>query len=216
MTADFAFMPLKTDYADASFKCDGHLKLLIVVGARPEVIRLSEIIKKCRRHFGCLLVHAGRDWDYALGGIFFRDLALDGLDVYVDAAGKGLGKTVGNIIDACCRLMAWVRPVALPVLGGASLRLSTTLAKRPHVPIFHMEADRRCEDERPPKEANRRIVVIQSYTGIVDRMVWRKYRGRFFSPSQVRAFGRGVALRRGPYVIQALRVPTHGVATYVE
>lgn len=155
MTADFASMPLKTDYADASFKGDGHLKLLPVVGARPEVIRLSEVAKKCRRHFGCLLVHAGQDWGYALG--------------------KGPGKTVGNIIDARHRRMARVRPVALLVPSNASLRLSTIPAKHPHVPIFHMEVDSRCKDDRLPEDANRRIVVIQSHTGIVDRMVWRKY-----------------------------------------
>lgn len=155
-------MPLRTDYSTVSFKGDGRLKLLIIVGTRPEVIRLSEVIRKCRRHFDCLLAHTGQNWDYTLNGIFFRDLRLDDPDVYLDCAGADLGESVGNIIDRSYKLMAQVRPDALLVLGDTNSCLSAIPAKRLHIPIFHMEAGNRCRDERLPEETNRRIVDVIS------------------------------------------------------
>ncbi len=160
----------------ASFKNDGRLKLLIVVGTRPEIIRLSEVIKKCRRHFDCLLAHTGQNWDYTLNGIFFRDLGLADPDAYLDAVGDDLGSTIGNIIDKSYKLMAEVRPDALLVLGDTNSCLPDALlvlgdtnsclsaipAKRLHVPVFHMEAGNRCRDERLPEETNRRIVDVIS------------------------------------------------------
>lgn len=146
----------------ASFKNDGRLKLLIVVGTRPEIIRLSEVIKKCRRHFDCLLAHTGQNYDYTLNGIFFRDLGLADPDVYLDAVGDDLGSTIGNIIDRSYKLMAEVRPDALLVLGDTNSCLSAISAKRLHIPIFHMEAGNRCRDERLPEETNRRIVDVIS------------------------------------------------------
>lgn len=153
---------MATDFSGVSFKGDGRLKLLIIVGTRPEVIRLSEVIKKCRRHFDCLLAHTGQNYDYALNGIFFRDLGLGDPDVYLDCAGADLGESVGNIIDRSYKLMAQVRPDALLVLGDTNSCLSAIPAKRLHVPIFHMEAGNRCRDERLPEETNRRIVDIIS------------------------------------------------------
>ena len=144
------------------FKDDGRLKLLIIVGTRPEVIRLSEVIKKCRRHFDCLLAHTGQNYDYTLNGIFFRDLSLDDPDVYLDAVGADLGETVGNIIAASYKLMVQVRPDALLILGDTNSCLSAIAAKRLHIPIFHMEAGNRCKDECLPEETNRRIVDIIS------------------------------------------------------
>ena len=155
-------MALRTDYSGVSFEGDGRLKLLIVVGTRPEIIRLSEVIKKCRRHFDCLLAHTGQNYDYTLNGIFFRDLGLDAPDVYMDAVGDDLGSTIGNIIDASYKLMAAVRPDALLVLGDTNSCLSAIPAKRLHIPIFHMEAGNRCRDERLPEETNRRIVDVIS------------------------------------------------------
>ncbi len=139
----------------ASFKNDGRLKLLIVVGTRPEIIRLSEVIKKCRRHFDCLLAHTGQNYDYTLNGIFFRDLGLADPDVYLDAVGDDLGSTIGNIIDRSYKLMADIRPDALLVLGDTNSCLSAIPAKRLHIPVFHMEAGNRCRDERLPEETNR-------------------------------------------------------------
>ncbi|HIU05945.1 MAG TPA: UDP-N-acetyl glucosamine 2-epimerase [Candidatus Coprousia avicola] len=155
-------MPLHTDYSTVSFKGDGRLKLLIIVGTRPEIIRLSEVIRKCRRHFDCLLAHTGQNWDYTLNGIFFRDLELDDPDVYLDCAGADLGESVGNIIDRSYKLMVQVRPDALLVLGDTNSCLSAIPAKRLHIPIFHMEAGNRCRDERLPEETNRRIVDVIS------------------------------------------------------
>ena len=155
-------MPIKTDYPDVRFADDGRLKLLIIVGTRPEIIRLSEVIKACRRHFDCLLAHTGQNYDYTLNGIFFRDLSLADPDVYLDAVGADLGETVGNIIDASYKLMAAVRPDALLVLGDTNSCLSAIPAKRLHIPIFHMEAGNRCRDERLPEETNRRIVDVIS------------------------------------------------------
>ena len=155
-------MPNKTDFSNVSFADDGRLKLLIIAGTRPEVIRLSEVIKACRRHFDFLLAHTGQNYDYTLNGIFFRDLSLDDPDVYLDAVGADLGETVGNIIDASYKLMAAVRPDALLVLGDTNSCLSAISAKRLHIPIFHMEAGNRCRDERLPEETNRRIVDVIS------------------------------------------------------
>ena len=155
-------MALRTDYSGVSFEGDGRLKLLVIVGTRPEIIRLSEVIKKCRRHFDCLLAHTGQNYDYTLNGIFFRDLGLDAPDVYMDAVGDDLGSTIGNIIDASYKLMAQVRPDALLVLGDTNSCLSAIPAKRLHIPIFHMEAGNRCRDERLPEETNRRIVDVIS------------------------------------------------------
>ena len=150
------------DFSDVRFKGDGRLKLLIIVGTRPEVIRLSEVIKKCRRHFDCLLAHTGQNWDYTLNGIFFRDLSLDDPDVYLDCAGADLGESIGNIIDRSYKLMVRVKPDALLVLGDTNSCLSAVPAKRLHVPIFHMEAGNRCKDECLPEETNRRIVDVIS------------------------------------------------------
>ena len=150
------------DYSDIAFKDDGRLKLLIIVGTRPEIIRLSEVIKLCRRHFDCLLAHTGQNYDYTLNGIFFRDLGLADPDAYMDAVGDDLGSTIGNIIDASYKLMAQVKPDALLVLGDTNSCLSAIPAKRLHIPIFHMEAGNRCKDECLPEETNRRIVDIIS------------------------------------------------------
>ena len=153
---------MATNYSDVRFRGDGRLKLLIIVGTRPEVIRLSEVIKKCRRHFDCLLAHTGQNYDYTLNGIFFRDLELDDPDVYLDCAGADLGESVGNIIDRSYKLMVATRPDALLVLGDTNSCLSAIPAKRLHIPIFHMEAGNRCRDERLPEETNRRIVDVIS------------------------------------------------------
>ena len=147
---------------DASFKNDGRLKLLIIVGTRPEIIRLSEVIKKCRKHFDCLLAHTGQNYDYTLNGIFFHDLGLGDPDVYLDAVGDNLGQTMGNVIARSYELMAQIQPDAVLVLGDTNSCLSVIGAKRLHIPIFHMEAGNRCRDERLPEETNRRIVDIIS------------------------------------------------------
>ena len=151
-----------TEPSSLAFNNDGRLKLLIIVGTRPEVIRLSEVIKKCRRHFDCLLAHTGQNWDYTLNGIFFRDLQLDDPDVYLDCAGEDLGESIGNIIDRSYKLMVSVKPDALLVLGDTNSCLSAIPAKRLHIPIFHMEAGNRCKDECLPEETNRRIVDVIS------------------------------------------------------
>ena len=148
--------------SSALFSHNGRLKLLIIVGTRPEIIRLSEVIKKCRRHFDCLLAHTGQNYDYNLNGIFFRDLGLDEPDVYLDAVGEDLGETIGNIIDRSYKLMVQIKPDALLVLGDTNSCLSAIPAKRLHIPIFHMEAGNRCKDECLPEETNRRIVDVIS------------------------------------------------------
>lgn len=147
---------------DVAFKDNGKLKLLIVVGTRPEIIRLSEVIKKCRRYFDVLLAHTGQNYDYNLNGIFFRDLELDDPDVYLNAVGKDLGETMGNIIASSYELMTRVNPDAILVLGDTNSCLSVIGAKRLHIPIFHMEAGNRCKDECLPEETNRKIVDITS------------------------------------------------------
>ena len=146
----------------ASFKNNGKLKLLIIVGTRPEIIRLAAVINKCRKYFDTLLAHTGQNYDYNLNGIFFRDLQLDDPDVYLNAVGKDLGETMGNIIAKSYQLMVEVQPDAVLVLGDTNSCLSVIGAKRLHIPIFHMEAGNRCKDECLPEETNRRIVDIIS------------------------------------------------------
>ena len=146
----------------ASFKNNGKLKLLIIVGTRPEIIRLSAVINKCREYFDVILAHTGQNYDYNLNGVFFRDLKLEDPEVYMNAVGDTLGDTMGNIIAASYNLMAEIRPDAVLVLGDTNSCLSVIGAKRLHIPIFHMEAGNRCKDECLPEETNRRIVDIIS------------------------------------------------------
>ncbi|WP_195419784.1 non-hydrolyzing UDP-N-acetylglucosamine 2-epimerase [Collinsella sp. D33t1_170424_A12] len=166
---------MAADYPNVSFANDGRLRLLIIVGTRPEVIRLSEVIKKCRRHFDCLLAHTGQNYDYNLNGIFFRDLSLDDPDVYMDAVGDGLGETMGNIIARSYDLMNAIKPEALLILGDTNSCLSAIAAKRLHIPIFHMEAGNRCKDECLPEETNRRIVDIISDVNLAYSEHARRY-----------------------------------------
>ncbi len=153
---------MNTDFSNVTFQNNGKLKLLIVVGTRPEIIRLSEVIKKCRQYFDCLLAHTGQNYDYNLNGIFFKDLQLDAPEVYLDCVGDDLGATVGNIINASYKLMSTLQPDALLVLGDTNSCLCAITAKRLHIPVFHMEAGNRCKDECLPEETNRRIVDIIS------------------------------------------------------
>lgn len=155
-------MDLKLDFSDVKFKEDGRLKLLIIVGTRPEIIRLAAVINKCRKYFDTLLAHTGQNYDYNLNGVFFRDLKLADPDVYMDAVGDDLGATMGNIINASYKLMVATKPDAVLVLGDTNSCLSVIGAKRLHIPIFHMEAGNRCFDECLPEETNRRIVDIIS------------------------------------------------------
>lgn len=150
------------NYSDIKFQENGRLKLLIIVGTRPEIIRLAAVINKCREYFDCLLAHTGQNYDYNLNGIFFRDLKLKDPDVYMDAVGDDLGATMGNIINAGYKLMVQTQPDAVLVLGDTNSCLSVIGAKRLHIPIFHMEAGNRCFDECLPEETNRRIVDIIS------------------------------------------------------
>ena len=155
-------MELKTDYSDIKFQDNGKLKLLIIVGTRPEIIRLASVINKCRKYFDCILAHTGQNYDYNLNGVFFKDLKLKDPEVYLDAVGDDLGATMGNIINASYKLMIQVKPDAVLVLGDTNSCLSVIGAKRLHIPIFHMEAGNRCFDECLPEETNRRIVDIIS------------------------------------------------------
>ena len=155
-------MNMNSKNFDIRFKNNGKLKLLIIVGTRPEIIRLAAVINKCRKYFDTLLAHTGQNYDYNLNGIFFRDLQLADPDVYMDAVGKDLGETMGNIIAKSYQLMAEVKPDAVLVLGDTNSCLSVIGAKRLHIPIFHMEAGNRCKDECLPEETNRRIVDIIS------------------------------------------------------
>ncbi len=155
-------MQMKTDYSDVKFKNDGRRKLLIIVGTRPEIIRLSAVINKCRKYFDCILAHTGQNYDYNLNGVFFKDLKLAPPEAYMDAVGGDLGETVGNIISCSYKLMTATKPDALLILGDTNSCLSAIAAKRLHVPIFHMEAGNRCKDECLPEETNRRIVDIIS------------------------------------------------------
>ena len=151
-----------TKYRDINWKNNGKLKLLIIVGTRPEIIRLSEVIKKTRRYFDVILAHTGQNYDYNLNGIFFKDLQLDEPEVYLDAVGSDLGETMGNIIAESYKLMVATQPDAVLVLGDTNSCLSVIGAKRLHIPIFHMEAGNRSKDECLPEETNRRIVDIIS------------------------------------------------------
>ncbi len=153
---------MTSDFSAIRFRDDGRLKLLIIVGTRPEIIRLAAVITKCRRYFDVVLAHTGQNYDYTLNGIFFRDLKLADPEVYLDAVGDDLGSTVGNIIAASYKLMTAIRPDALLVLGDTNSCLSAISAKRLHIPVFHMEAGNRCKDECLPEETNRRIVDIIS------------------------------------------------------
>ena len=155
-------MEMKLDYSDIKFREDGRLKLLIIVGTRPEIIRLAAVITKCRKYFDCILAHTGQNYDYTLNGIFFRDLRLKEPEVYMNAVGDDLGATVGNIINCAYKLMTASKPDALLILGDTNSCLSAIAAKRLHIPIFHMEAGNRCKDECLPEETNRRIVDIIS------------------------------------------------------
>lgn len=150
------------EYEGLRFRDDGRIKLLIMVGTRPEIIRLSEVITKCRRHFDTILAHTGQNYDDALNGVFFRELKLDAPEVCLDVAGDDLGETLGRIIERSYKLMVQLRPDALLILGDTNSCLSAISAKRLHIPIFHMEAGNRCKDERLPEETNRRIVDIIS------------------------------------------------------
>ena len=155
-------MDIKLDYSQVRFQENGRLKLLIIVGTRPEIIRLAAVINKCRSYFDCLLAHTGQNYDYNLNGVFFRDLKLKDPDVYMDTVGDDLGATMGNIINAGYKLMVQVKPDAVLVLGDTNSCLSVIGAKRLHIPIFHMEAGNRCFDECLPEETNRRIVDVIS------------------------------------------------------
>lgn len=153
---------MKTNYSNITFQDNGKLKLLIIVGTRPEIIRLATTINKCRKYFDVILAHTGQNYDYNLNGIFFRDLKLADPEVYMDAVGDDLGATVGNIINCSYKLMTATKPDALLILGDTNSCLSAIAAKRLHIPIFHMEAGNRCKDECLPEETNRRIVDIIS------------------------------------------------------
>ena len=166
---------MKLDYSDVSFKNDGRLKLLIIVGTRPEIIRLAAVINKSRQYFDCILAHTGQNYDYNLNGVFFKDLKLADPEVYMDAVGDDLGATVGNIINCSYKLMAQIKPDALLILGDTNSCLSAIAAKRLHIPIFHMEAANRCKDECLPEETNRRIVDIISDVNLAYSEHARKY-----------------------------------------
>ena len=153
---------IKLDYSDVKFADNGKLKLLIIVGTRPEIIRLAAVIMKCRRYFNTVLAHTGQNYDYNLNGIFFKDLSLEDPEVYMNAVGDDLGATVGNIINCSYKLFAQTKPDGVLVLGDTNSCLSVIGAKRLHIPIFHMEAGNRCKDECLPEETNRRIVDIIS------------------------------------------------------
>ena len=168
-------MNIKLDYSDVKFKENGKLKLLIIVGTRPEIIRLAAVINKCRTYFDCVLAHTGQNYDYNLNGIFFRDLKLADPEVYMDAVGDDLGATVGNIINCSYKLMSQIKPDALLILGDTNSCLSAIAAKRLHIPIFHMEAGNRCKDECLPEETNRRIVDIISDVNLAYSEHARRY-----------------------------------------
>lgn len=168
-------MEIRTDYSDIKFKNDGRLKLLIIVGTRPEIIRLAAVINKCRKYFDCILAHTGQNYDYNLNGVFFKDLKLADPEVYMDAVGDDLGATVGNIINCSYKLMNAIKPDALLILGDTNSCLSAIPAKRLHIPIFHMEAGNRCKDECLPEETNRRIVDIISDVNLAYSEHARRY-----------------------------------------
>ena len=160
---------------NTTWKENGKLKLLIIVGTRPEIIRLAAVIKKCRRYFDTILAHTGQNYDYNLNGVFFRDLELEDPEVYLEAVGSDLGETMGNIIAKSYQLMASLKPDAVLVLGDTNSCLSVIGAKRLHIPIFHMEAGNRCKDECLPEETNRRIVDIISDVNLAYSEHARRY-----------------------------------------
>ena len=160
---------------DVNWKNNGRLKLLIIVGTRPEIIRLAAVITKCREYFDVILAHTGQNYDYNLNGVFFKDLKLENPEVYMDAVGDDLGSTIGNIIDKSYKLMAEIKPDALLILGDTNSCLSAIPAKRLHIPIFHMEAGNRCKDECLPEETNRRIVDIISDVNLAYSEHARRY-----------------------------------------
>ena len=168
-------MNLRTDYSDVHFKDNGKLKLLIIVGTRPEIIRLAAVINKTRQYFDVILAHTGQNYDYNLNGVFFHDLKLADPEVYMDAVGDDLGATCGNIINASYKLMVATKPDAVLVLGDTNSCLSVIGAKRLHIPIFHMEAGNRCKDECLPEETNRRIVDIISDVNLAYSEHARRY-----------------------------------------
>lgn len=168
-------MEITTDYSNVKWQENDKLKLLIIVGTRPEIIRLAAVINKCRKYFDCILAHTGQNYDYNLNGIFFHDLKLDDPDVYMNAVGDDLGATVGNIINCSYKLMNQIKPDALLILGDTNSCLSAISAKRLHIPIFHMEAGNRCKDECLPEETNRRIVDIISEVNLAYSEHARKY-----------------------------------------
>lgn len=168
-------MELRTDYSNVAFANNGKLKLLIIVGTRPEIIRLAAVINKCRKYFDTVLAHTGQNYDYTLNGIFFHDLKLAEPEVYMDAVGDDLGSTMGNIIAASYKLMVAIQPDAVLVLGDTNSCLSVIGAKRLHIPIFHMEAGNRCKDECLPEETNRRIVDIISDVNLAYSEHARRY-----------------------------------------
>ncbi len=166
---------IKTDYSDVKWAENGKLKLLIIVGTRPEIIRLAAVINKCRKYFDTVLAHTGQNYDYNLNGVFFKDLKLADPEVYMDAVGDDLGATVGNIINCSYKLMNQIKPDALLILGDTNSCLSAIAAKRLHIPIFHMEAGNRCKDECLPEETNRRIVDIISDVNLAYSEHARRY-----------------------------------------
>ena len=166
---------MKPDFSNVKFADNGKLKLLIIVGTRPEIIRLAAVINKCRKYFDCILAHTGQNYDYNLNGIFFHDLKLAEPEVYLNAVGDDLGATMGNIINASYKLMVEIKPDAVLVLGDTNSCLSVIGAKRLHIPIFHMEAGNRCFDECLPEETNRRIVDIISDVNICYSEHARRY-----------------------------------------
>ncbi len=166
---------IKTDYSDIKWEDNGKLKLLIIVGTRPEIIRLAAVITKCRKYFDTILAHTGQNYDYNLNGVFFKDLKLKDPEVYMDAVGDDLGATVGNIINCSYKLMNQIKPDALLILGDTNSCLSAIAAKRLHIPIFHMEAGNRCKDECLPEETNRRIVDIISDVNLAYSEHARRY-----------------------------------------
>ena len=168
-------MELRTDYSNVGFQNNGKLKLLIIVGTRPEIIRLAAVINKTRQYFDVILAHTGQNYDYNLNGVFFKDLKLKDPEVYMDAVGDDLGATMGNIINASYKLMVQTQPDAVLVLGDTNSCLSVIGAKRLHIPIFHMEAGNRCFDECLPEETNRRIVDIISDVNLAYSEHARRY-----------------------------------------
>lgn len=166
---------MQMNKTNKSFRNNGKIKLLIIVGTRPEIIRLSAVITKCRQYFDTILAHTGQNYDYNLNGIFFKDLKLDEPDVYLNAVGEDLGETMGNIIASSYQLMAEIKPDAVLVLGDTNSCLSVIGAKRLHIPIFHMEAGNRCKDECLPEETNRRIVDIISDVNLAYSEHARRY-----------------------------------------